>query len=259
MISYKSDQEIELMRKSAELLSRTMGEIAKYVKPGVTTNQLDKIAYEYITEHGGFPSCKEYNGYRASIGASVNDAVVHGLPTDTPLKNGDIVTIDACVQLNGFHSDMAYTFPVGKISSDKQRLIDVTHKAMDYGIAEAVSGKRTGDIGSVIESYVDHKGYSVPRGVVGHGIGRELHEEPEVPNWGDEDTGTRLQERMVICVEPMVNMGSKETYTDPDGFTIRTLDKSPAAHFEQTVLIRKGRPEVLTTYKYIEESLKKRR
>jgi len=255
MINYKTDEEIELIKKSADILGRAHAEVAKNIKAGVTTSELDKIAFDYITQNGGTPSFKGYKGYPSSLCISVNEVVVHGLPSDYVLKEGDVISIDCGVLLNGFHSDSAYTYPVGKISEENEKLLKITKESLYQGIEQAVSGNRTGDIGSAVQHYVENEGYSVVRELVGHGVGKNLHEEPEVPNYGKKGSGVRLQERMVIAIEPMVNMGKKNIFQEKDGWTIRTVDRKPSAHFEHTVVVRKGKAEVLTTFKYIEEVL----
>ena len=255
MIYCKTEEEIELIKKSADILGRAHAEVAKNIKPGVTTSDLDKIAYDYITQNGGKPSFKGYKGYPSSLCISVNEVVVHGLPGDYVLKEGDIISIDCGVYLNGFHSDSAYTYGVGEISEEKKQLLKITKESLYAGIDQAVSGNRTGDIGHAVQSYVEKVGYSVVRELVGHGLGKNLHEEPEVPNYGKKGSGVRLQERMVIAIEPMVNMGKKNIFQEKDGWTIRTVDRKPSAHFEHTVAIRKGKVEILTTFKYIEEVL----
>ncbi len=255
MIYCKTEAEIELIKQSAEILGKAHAEVAKNIKPGVTTSELDKIAYDYITKNGGKPSFKGYKGYPSSLCISVNEVVVHGLPNNYELVEGDVISIDCGVYLNGFHSDSAYTYGVGEISDEKRLLLKVTKESLYIGIAQALSGNRTGDIGHAVQSFVEGAGYSVVRELVGHGIGKSLHEEPEVPNYGKKGTGVRLQERMVIAIEPMVNMGKKNIFQEKDGWTIRTADRKPSAHFEHTVAIGKGKVEILTTFKYIEEVL----
>jgi methionyl aminopeptidase len=255
MIHCKTDAEVELIKKSADILGRAHAEVAKNIKSGVKTSELDKIAYNYITKKGAKPSFKGYKGYPSSLCISVNEVVVHGLPGDYELKEGDIVSIDCGVYLEGFHSDSAYTYPVGNISEETKKLLDITKESLYLGIAQAVSGNRTGDIGHAVQSFVEKDGYSVVRELVGHGVGKNLHEEPEVPNYGKKGSGVRLQERMVIAIEPMVNMGKKNIFQEKDGWTIRTVDRKPSAHFEHTVLVLKGKAEILTTFKYIEEVL----
>lgn len=255
MIYCKTDEEIELIKKSAEILGRAHAEVAKNIKPGVTTSELDKIAYNFITKNGGKPSFKGYKGYPSSLCISVNEVVVHGMPGDYQLQEGDIVSIDCGVFLDGFHSDSAYTYAVGKISEEKRKLLDITKASLYKGIEQAVSGNRTGDIGHAVQSFVEKEGYSVVRELVGHGLGKNLHEEPEVPNYGKKGTGVRLQEGMVIAIEPMINCGKKSVFQENDGWTIRTVDRKPSAHFEHTVVVKKGKAEILTTFKYIEEVL----
>lgn len=259
MIFLKTDEEIELMRDSNLLLGKTLAEVAKVIAPGVTTKQLDKIAYEYICDNGGIPSCLGYDGFPATLCTSVNEQVVHGIPSDDViLKEGDIVSIDTCVLKNGFHSDSAYTFPVGDISEEVHCLLNTTKKSLFEGIAQAVAGHRLGDIGYAVQTYCEAQGYSVVREFVGHGIGRDMHEQPEVPNYGRKGNGIVLKEGMVLAIEPMICMGRRNLIMANDGWTTRTADRKPAAHYELSVAVRKGKADILSTFDFIQEILKER-
>jgi methionyl aminopeptidase len=253
MIHYKSTAEIEVIRQSAEILSRTHAEVAKLVKPGVSTAALDQVAEEYIRDHGGTPSFKGYNGFPGSLCISINDQVVHGIPGSTELQDADIVSVDCGVFYKGFHSDAAYTYPVGTVSEQVRKLLKVTKESLYVGIEYAKSGNRIGDIGFAIQQYVEENGFSVVRELVGHGIGKTLHESPEVPNYGKRGRGTKLKTGLILAIEPMVNMGTRSIVQESDGWTIRTRDHQPSAHFEHTVAILNGTPEILTTHEYIEE------
>ena len=255
MIYLKTDEEIELMRESNLLLGQTLGELAKWVAPGITTLKLDSIAEEYIRDNGGIPSCLGYSGYPNSICASVNEQVVHGIPSGYVLKDGDIISIDLCVLKNGFHGDSTYTFCVGEVSYDVRRLLKTTKGALYLGIEQAVDGKRVGDISNAIQSYCEKKGYSVVREMCGHGIGKHMHEEPEVPNYGRRGCGPILRSGMVIAIEPMINMGSRNIVIERDGWTTRTRDRKPSAHYELSVAVREGKADILSTSKYVEEVL----
>jgi len=255
MIHYKSDEEIQLIRNSGEVLGRTHAELAKEIKPGVQTNLLEKIANEYIKDHGGIPSFKGYNGFKYALCISVNEVVVHGFPSDYVLKEGDIISIDCGVKMNNFHADSAYTYPVGQISLEKSNLLKTTNESLYLGIEQAKLGGRVGDISHAVQNYVESYSYSVVRELVGHGLGKNLHEKPEVPNYGRQGKGQVLQKGLVIAIEPMVNMGTKNVIQEKDGWTIRTADKLPSAHFEHTIAIREGKADILTTFKYIEEVL----
>ncbi|GAB2766159.1 type I methionyl aminopeptidase [Rhabdobacter roseus] len=253
MIYLKTDQEIELIKQSAVVLGKTHAEVAKWVKPGVATRQLDKIAEEYILDYQGVPSFKGYNKFPASLCISINETVVHGIPSGYELRDGDVVSIDCGVKLNGYHSDSAYTYPVGEVAPEIMDLLVRTKRSLYQGIEMAKDGLRMGDIGFAVQDYVESFGYSVVRELVGHGVGRNLHESPEVPNYGKRGKGIRLKEGMVLAIEPMVNLGKKAVVQERDGWTIRTADRKPSAHFEHTVAVRKGKAEILTTFKYIEE------
>ncbi|WP_028981561.1 type I methionyl aminopeptidase [Sporocytophaga myxococcoides] len=253
MIFYKTEEEIDLIRKSGELLGQVHGEIAKAVKVGISTQELDEIAYNFIIKNGGIPSFKGYNGFPYTLCISINEQVVHGFPSKYILKDGDVISVDCGVNLNGYHSDSAYTYGVGNVAEEVKQLLEFTKQSLYLGIEEAIVGKRTGDIGFSIQNFVESKGYSVVRELVGHGVGKKLHESPEVPNYGKRGKGVKLEEGMVIAIEPMINLGKKEIIQEEDGWTIRTKDRKPSAHFEHTVAIRKGKAEVLTTFKYIEE------
>lgn len=253
MIYYKTEGEIELIKQSAQILGQVHGLIASLIKPGVKTKELDNIAEDFIIKNGAKPSFKGYNGFPASLCISVNENVVHGFPSDYVLKEGDIVSVDCGVFYKGFHSDSAYTYAVGIVSDSIRQLLNVTKESLYRGIEKAVFGNRIGDISSAIQDYVESYGYSVVRELVGHGLGRSLHESPEVPNYGKQGRGVKLQEGLVIAIEPMVNMGVKNVVQESDGWTIRTADRKPSAHFEHTIAIFKDRTEVLTTHKYIEE------
>ena len=255
MIHLKSSEEIEIIRQGAEILSRAHAEVAKQVKPGVTTESLDRVAEAYIRDHEGEPSFKGYNGFPGSLCISVNEQVVHGIPGSTTLQDGDIVSIDCGVFYRGFHSDAAYTYPVGEVTEEVQRLLKVTKESLYLGIENAKSGNRIGDIGFAIQKYVEDFGFSVVRELVGHGIGKTLHESPEVPNYGKRGRGTKLKTGLILAIEPMVNMGTRNIIQESDGWTIRTRDHKPSAHFEHTVAVLNGTPEILTTHKYIEEVL----
>ncbi|MBU1821721.1 MAG: type I methionyl aminopeptidase [Bacteroidetes bacterium] len=253
MIYLKTDQEIELIKKSAQVLGKAHAEVAKWVKPGVTTRQLDSVAEEYIRDHEGVPSFKGFNGFPSSLCISVNEVVVHGFPSTYELRDGDIISIDCGVKLNGYHSDSAYTYPVGEVSAEVLTLLSRTKKSLYLGIEKATDGMRMGDVGFAIQNYVEQFGYSVIRELVGHGIGKSLHESPEVPNYGKRGKGIKLKEGMVLAIEPMINLGKKSVVQEKDGWTIRTSDRKPSAHFEHTVAVRKGKAEILTTFEYIEE------
>jgi len=252
MVFLKTDDEIELIKLSAQVLGKAHAEVAKLIKPGITTSALDNRAFEYIKDNGGVPSFKGYNGFPYTLCVSINENVVHGMPGGYVLKEGDIVSVDCGVILNGFHSDSAYTFPVGQVTEAVAKLLKATKESLYIGIEEAVVGKRTGDIGFAIQSYVEERGYSVVRELVGHGIGKSLHEAPEVPNYGKRGKGYKLQDGLVLAIEPMVNMGKKQVVQEKDGWTIRTADRLPSAHFEHTVVVRKGKAEILTTFDFIE-------
>jgi len=245
-----------LIRESAEILSKAHGEVAKYVKPGVDTNRLDTVAEEFIRDHGGEPSFKGYNGFPASLCISVNENVVHGFPSDRELESGDIISVDCGVFYKGFHSDCAYTYPIGDVDEKVEALLRATKESLYKGIEQAVAGNRTGDIGYAVQNFVEEQGYSVVRELVGHGLGRNLHESPEVPNYGKRGRGTKLKKGMVIAIEPMINLGTKSIVQEADGWTIRTQDRMPSAHFEHTVVIGEGKTEVVTTHKYLEENFK---
>lgn len=253
MIYLKTEEEINLIKESAQVLGKAHAEVAQWVKPGITTKKLDTIAEDYIRSFGGIPSFKGFNNFPASLCMSVNEVVVHGIPGNYELKDGDIVSIDCGVKLNGFHSDSAYTYPVGEVSKEVMDLLTATKKSLYKGIEQAVDGLRVGDIGFAVQHYCEERGYTVVRELVGHGVGRELHEAPEVPNYGKRGKGLRLKEGMVLAIEPMINLGTKSVMQEKDGWTIRTTDRKYSAHFEHTVVVRKGKAEVLTTFDYIEQ------
>ncbi|MCO6360115.1 methionine aminopeptidase type I [Roseivirga pacifica] len=253
MIKYKTEEEIQKIRESALILGKTHGEVAKHVRPGIKTKELDKIAEEFIRDHGATGSFKGYGGFPATLCISTNEVVVHGFPSDYELKDGDIISIDCGVYYQGFHSDSAYTYPVGDVPQETLSLLKATKESLYVGIEEAKFGNRIGDLAFAIQKYVEDRGYTVVRELVGHGLGRDLHESPEVPNYGKRGRGPKLQEGLVIAIEPMVNLGTRNIVQERDGWTIRTKDRKPSAHFEHTVAIFKDRTEILTTHKYIEE------
>lgn len=253
MIYYKSEEEIEIIREGALILGKAHGEVAKHINEGVTTSFLDKIAYDFIQDLGGIPSFKGYNGFPYSLCISVNDAVVHGMPSAYTLKDGDIISVDAGVKFKGYHSDSAYTHPVGNVSVKTLHLLDITKQSLYLAIDKAVVGNRIGDIANSVQQFVEKEGFSVVRELVGHGIGQNLHEAPEVPNFGKKGQGLKLQTGLVIAIEPMVNEGLKNIVQEDDGWTIRTRDRKPSAHFEHTIVVRKDKAEILTTFEFIEK------
>ena len=257
-VTIKTEEEIELLRQSSLLVGKTLAEVAKILKPGVNTAQLDKIAEEFILDNGAKPGFKGYGDFPATLCISINEEVVHGIPGNRIVKDGDVVSIDCGTYMNGFYGDSAYTFAVGNVAPEIIKLLEVTKESLYKGIEQAVSGRRIGDIGFAIQNHVEKMGYGVVRDLVGHGLGRNLHEKPEVPNFGRRGTGPKLKERMVIAIEPMITLGSYDIVQDSDGWTIRTIDKKPAAHFEHDVVIRKGEAEILSTFQYIEEVLNKK-
>lgn len=256
MLHLKTAEQIELIRESNILVSKTLAEMARIIEPGVTTKKLDSLAEEFIRDHNAVPGFKGYNGFPATLCTSVNDEVVHGIPSDYELKEGDIISIDCGVVLNEFYGDSAFTFPVGEVSPEKQRLMEYTRQSLLEGVKQAVSGNRVGDISRAVQDKAESGGYSVVRELVGHGLGKGLHEAPEVPNYGKRGRGTKLKEGLVICIEPMINMGVRNIRQMSDGWTIKTADGKPSAHFEYAVAVGKKEPDVLTTYKFIEEILK---
>ena len=256
MTQYKSREEVELIKESAQILGKAHGEVAKHVKPGVKTNELDRIAEEFIRDNGGVPSFKHYNGFPASLCISLNENVVHGFPSEYELKEGDIISVDCGVYFKGFHSDSAYTYPVGNVTDEVSQLLRVTKESLYKGIEMAKFGNRMGDVSYAIQSYVEQYGYGVVRELVGHGIGRDLHESPEVPNYGKRGRGPKLKDGLVIAIEPMINLGTKNVVQESDGWTIRTADRRASAHFEHTIAIFEDCTEILTTHKYIEENFK---
>ncbi len=256
MILIKSEEEIELIRESSLLVGKTLAEVAKLIAPGVTTRQLDKVAEEFIRDNGGTPGFKGYHGFPGSLCTSVNEVVVHGIPGDYALKEGDIVSIDCGVKKNGYFGDSAYTFPVGVVDKETLLLMKRTIESLYRAIDVAIEGNRVGDIGYAVQSYVEGFGYSVVRDLVGHGLGKDLHEKPEVPNYGRRGNGKELRSGMVLAIEPMINLGVKNVYQERDGWTIRTRDHRPSAHYEHDVVIRKGKAEVLSTFDFIEEVTK---
>ena len=255
MIHIRKAEEIELIRKSNLLVSKTLAEVARWIKPGVTTEKLDSIAETYILDSGGIPGFLGYQGYPKTLCTSINNQVVHGIPSAQELREGDIISIDCGVILNDFYGDSAYTFEVGDVDPEVRKLLKVTRESLFEGIQEAVSGHRVGDIGYAIQQYCESRGYSVVRELVGHGLGKRLHEAPEVPNYGQRGKGPKLQAGMVICIEPMINLGRKEIVQEDDGWTIRTADKKPSAHFELALAIQKGKADILSTFQYIEENI----
>jgi methionyl aminopeptidase len=255
MIHYKSEEEIELLRESSLLVGKTLAEIAKHIKPGVETLFLDKIAEDFIRSHDAVPGFKGYNGFKHTLCISINDEVVHGIPSKRILEDGDIVSLDCGTLKNGFYGDSAYTFAVGNVSEEKLKLMEATKESLYRGIKVAIEGKRIGDIGYEIQSYVESLGYSVVRDLVGHGLGRKLHEKPEIPNYGKQGTGMKLQSGLVIAIEPMINLGIRNVIQERDGWTIRTADRLPSAHYEHNVVIRKGTAEILSSFEEIENVL----
>ena len=257
MLYLKTDEEIGLLRESNMLVSRTLAEVASIIKPGITTLYLDKIAEAFIRDNGAIPAFKGYGGFPNTLCTSVNDEVVHGIPSDYVLKEGDILSVDCGVILNGWYGDSAYTFPVGAIKAEVMRLLDYTRASLEEGVKAAVAGNRIGDISGAVQTMAESGGYSVVRELVGHGLGRKLHEQPEVANWGKKGTGPKMEKGLVICIEPMINAGKKETIQMRDGWTIKTADGSPSAHFEYAVAVDKGEADILTTFEFIEKVLNK--
>ena len=256
MIYYKSEEEVELVRKSSLLVAKTHAEIAKLIKPGISSLELDQIAEEFIRDNGGDPAFKGYNGFPCTLCASPNEVVVHGIPNNEPINDGTILSIDCGVFMNGFYGDSAYTYEVGEVQKEIKMLLKVTKESLYKGIENAVSGKRIGDIGYAIQEHAEKNDYGVVREMIGHGIGKNLHESPEVPNYGRRGSGIKLKKGLVIAIEPMINMGTRDIMQHSDGWTITTLDKKPSAHFEHTVVVREGEAEILSSFKEIEKIIK---
>ena len=261
LVYYKTTQEIEAVRESALLVSRTLGLVASEIREGITTAYLDKIAEEFIKDHQARPAFKGYHNGRtpfpASLCISLNDQVVHGIPSNREIKDGDVVSVDCGVEKNGFYGDHAYTFAVGNVKSDALKLLKVTKECLYLGIEQTCVGKRIGDISYVIQQHAQKNGFSVVRELVGHGLGRSLHEAPEVPNYGKRGSGRPIQNGLIIAIEPMINMGKKDVREWTDTWTISTIDGLPSAHFEHDVAVVNGKPEVLSTFTYVEEAIQK--
>lgn len=254
MVHLKTDEEVQLIKESAQILGKAHGEVAKLIKPGVKTSTLDKVAEEYIRDNGGVPSFKNYNGFPSTLCISVNEVVVHGFPGNYQLKETDIISVDGGVFFKGFHSDSAYTYPMEGVDKETLLLLERTYDSLFKGIEKAKAGNRIGDVSHAIQSYVESFGYGVVRELVGHGVGKNLHEDPEVPNFGKQGRGVKLVPGMVFAIEPMINSGTKSVIQENDGWTIRTADRKPSAHFEHTVAVLEEKTEVLTTHQYIEEN-----
>ncbi|MEO6904529.1 MAG: type I methionyl aminopeptidase [Bacteroidia bacterium] len=252
---YKTKDEIELIRESSLLVAKALAEVAKVIKPGVSTLFLDKIAYEFIKDNKAIPAFLNFNGFPNSLCISVNSQVVHGIPNSYELKDGDIVSVDCGVVKNEFYGDSAYTFAIGNVKPEILKLLQVTKESLYKAIEICVVGKRLGDIGEAIQTYTESHNFSVVRELVGHGVGKQLHEAPEVPNYGKKGTGLKLEEGLVIAIEPMINYGKKAITQENDGWTIRTVDNLPSAHFEHTVAIGKNKADILSSFKYIEDTL----
>jgi methionyl aminopeptidase len=261
MIFLKTNAELEIIRANGVILGQAHAEVAKIIKPGVTTKELDKVAFEYIKDYQGHPSFLHYNvsGHKfpASLCISINDVVVHGIPSNYQLKDGEIVSIDCGVFKNGFHADSAYTYGIGNVKEETLRLMRTTKESLFVAIEQAVFGRRVGDIGFAIQTYCEKLGFTIVRELVGHGVGKSLHEKPEVANYGKRGDGPKLKENMVIAIEPMVNQGKRSIHQENDNWTIRTQDRKPSAHYEHTVAIKKGKADILTTFEFIEEAISK--
>lgn len=258
-IYYKSAEEVELIRNSALLLSKTHGEIAKVIGPGVQTKKLDEVAEEFIRDHGGIPAFLNHQGFKYTLCVSLNDQVVHGFPSEYALQEGDIVSVDCGVILDGYISDCAYTYPIGEVDTQTKTLLEVTKECLRRGIEAAHAGNRVGDIGYAVQSYAESFGFGVVRELVGHGVGVKLWEKPEVANYGKRGSGTKLEEGMVIAIEPMINAGKAGVKFWKDGWTVSTTDSKPSAHYEHTVAIKKGQADVLSTFDYIDEVLQQKK
>jgi len=259
MVHLKSQREIEKLRACADLVGRTLGEVARHVDMGVRLRELDAVAEDFIRTHGAEPAFKGYqvggNVFPNTLCTSVNDAVVHGIPDDYELKDGDLLSVDCGVKLDGYFGDSGYTFAVGTPSDDDAALCRATYGALQEGIAQAVAGRRIGDISHAVQSYCESRGYGVVRDLVGHGIGQSLHEDPQVPNFGGAGQGRRLKPGLSICIEPMINRGTSEVTTDPDGWTVRSADGLPSAHYEHMVVVHEDEPEVLSSFSYVEDEV----
>ncbi|MBT3571356.1 MAG: type I methionyl aminopeptidase [Flavobacteriales bacterium] len=255
MIYYKTEEEIDLIRNSSLLVAKTHAEIAGLIKPGITTLALDKIAEEFIRDNGGVPAFKGYGGFPNTLCMSPNDQVVHGIPNDRVLEDGEILSVDCGVVMNGYFGDSAFTYEVGEVDTETKQLLKVTKESLYKGIEMAVSGNRIGDIGYAVQKHAESFGYGVVRELVGHGVGKNLHESPEVPNYGRRGRGAKLQEGLVIAIEPMINMGTRKIMQHNDGWTITTIDNKPSAHFEHTIVVRKGKAEILSSFEEIEKKI----
>mgnify|MGYP006076059637 FL=1 len=255
MIYYKTEEEIELVRKSSLLVAKTHAEIAGLIKPGITTLALDKIAEEFIRDNGGVPAFKGYGGFPNTLCMSPNEQVVHGIPNDRALENSEILSVDCGVVMNGYYGDSAFTYEVGEVDAETKQLLKVTKESLYKGIEQAVAGNRIGDIGYAVQQHAESFGYGVVRELVGHGVGKNLHESPEVPNHGRRGRGVMLKEGLVIAIEPMINMGTKRILQHNDGWTITTIDNKPSAHFEHTIVVRKGKAEILSSFEEIEKKI----
>jgi len=254
-IYYKSPEEVEFIRESSLLVSKTLAEVAKIIRPGITTLALDKLAYEFIQDHGAIPAFLNYGGFPNSLCISPNEQVVHGFPNDYVIKEGDLISVDCGVIKNKFFGDSAYTFSIGEVDAEKQKLCQVTQECLQFAIEKAVVGMRIGDIAFAVQQHAEANGFGVVRELVGHGVGVELHEKPEVPNYGKRGSGIKLEEGMVIAIEPMINAGKAGVKFWSDGWTVTTIDNKPSAHFEHTVAVKKGKADVLSTFSLIEEVL----
>jgi methionyl aminopeptidase len=253
MVHYRTEEEIDILRENAILVSKTLAEVGKHIAPGVTTKQLDKIAETFIRDNGAVPGFLGYGGFPATLCLSVNDMVVHGIPDGYVLQEGDIISVDFGTVYKGYYGDSAYTFPVGEVDQETALLLKTTEESLYLGAEKAVDGNRIGDIGHAIQSYCEARGFSVVRELVGHGLGKDMHEDPMVPNYGKPGSGKKLRQGMVICIEPMINAGAKEVYEKRDGWGVATADGKKSAHFEFAVAVRKGKPEILTTFDYIKK------
>ena len=259
MIHYKSEEEIDLVRESSLLVAKTHAEIARLIKPGISTLALDLIAEEFIRDNGGIPAFKGYNGFPSTLCMSPNEQVVHGIPNDNLLSNNSILSVDCGVYMNGYYGDSAYTYEIGQVDDNLGNLLRVTKEALYKGIEKAIIGNRMGDISFAIQDHAEKNGYGVVRELVGHGLGKKLHESPEVPNYGRRGYGIKLKKGLVIAIEPMINMGTRKILQHSDGWTITTLDSKPSAHFEHTIVVRNEKAEILSSFEEIEKEIENKK